>query len=147
MATDKETDKRLRKTYGIGLDEYNELFESQRGGCAVCGSPPKSRRLHVDHDHKWKYIKVHSKRLPSGKVWVSSANYCGEVIVALGATKSEASRKAKKDIQKLSIRGLLCPHCNRGLRVYRDNPEFLSKAADYLRRHQRTLDNAVSKNA
>lgn len=42
--------------------EYFALLESQGGGCAVCGTPPKVginpkngrayRRLDIDHDHK-----------------------------------------------------------------------------------------------
>lgn len=31
---------------------YERLFAEQAGGCAICGNPPKTRRLHIDHDHK-----------------------------------------------------------------------------------------------
>ena len=33
-------------------DNYEALLELQGGGCAICGAPPKTRRLHIDHDHK-----------------------------------------------------------------------------------------------
>ena len=36
----------------ITLAEYTELLEKQGGGCAICESRPKTRRLHVDHNHK-----------------------------------------------------------------------------------------------
>ena len=30
---------------------YEELLELQDGVCALCGRPPKTRRLDMDHDH------------------------------------------------------------------------------------------------
>jgi Recombination endonuclease VII len=40
------------KQLGVGDDEYARLLKAQGGGCAICGAKPKTRRLHVDHDHK-----------------------------------------------------------------------------------------------
>jgi len=37
---------------GIDSDLYDSLLASQGGHCALCPSTPKSRRLHVDHDHR-----------------------------------------------------------------------------------------------
>lgn len=37
---------------GFTAEAYDAMLEAQGGGCAICGNPPKSRRLHVDHDHK-----------------------------------------------------------------------------------------------
>jgi hypothetical protein len=34
------------------------------------------------------------------------------------------------------IRGLLCPKCNQGIGLLMDNPLFLIRAAEYLRREQ-----------
>lgn len=55
----------VRRSYGITLDELSELIEKQGCRCAICGekfatewhamgkgSVGKSRRAHVDHDHK-----------------------------------------------------------------------------------------------
>jgi len=49
----------LKKNYGLSLDTYQELFEKQKGVCAICGEPEKSkdhrtkkeRLLAVDHCH------------------------------------------------------------------------------------------------
>ena len=49
--TTKRTPKRA-KQLGVTDDEYARLLEAQGGGCAICGAKPKTRRLHVDHDHK-----------------------------------------------------------------------------------------------
>lgn len=42
----------LVRTYGLTLDEYRRMLDSQNGGCAICGqSNPGGRALAVDHDH------------------------------------------------------------------------------------------------
>jgi hypothetical protein len=47
----------LKTTFGITLDQYEELLSRQGGVCAVCGSPDTMTRrgkhtsLDVDHDH------------------------------------------------------------------------------------------------
>lgn len=37
--------------YGLTLEEYNSLLDSQDGVCAVCGGPNK-RAMVIDHDHE-----------------------------------------------------------------------------------------------
>jgi hypothetical protein len=37
---------------GISADDYKRLLEAQDGVCALCGNPPKTRRLSVDHNHR-----------------------------------------------------------------------------------------------
>ena len=42
--------------YGLMPGEREGLERRQANKCAICGKPPKSRRLHVDHHHacaKW----------------------------------------------------------------------------------------------
>lgn len=51
---------RLKKLYGMTLDEYNAKYEAQHGLCAICNKPETKRdkrygqitRLAVDHCHK-----------------------------------------------------------------------------------------------
>ena len=49
-------DRRLSyaKTYGITLEQYDEMFAAQEGRCAICNRPEfeQKRRLAVDHDHE-----------------------------------------------------------------------------------------------
>lgn len=44
----------LQRKYGITLAEYDDMLESQAGGCAICGATPEEngKRLCVDHDHE-----------------------------------------------------------------------------------------------
>lgn len=37
---------------GIDLAEYERLLAAQGGHCALCPNEPRTRRLHVDHDHR-----------------------------------------------------------------------------------------------
>ena len=55
-ARHKETiaDRKLMRTFGITLADYDEMLEAQDGGCAICGTTPEEhgKRLCVDHDHE-----------------------------------------------------------------------------------------------
>ena len=48
---DRQAEYNLRRVFGIGLSDYEQMLSGQGGGCAVCGAKPDGRRLHVDHDH------------------------------------------------------------------------------------------------
>ena len=51
--------KQLKKRYGITIDQYNDLFESQKGCCAICEKPQSelSTALAVDHCHETMVIR------------------------------------------------------------------------------------------
>ncbi len=43
---------RLKRLYGISLDEHDAMLQAQGGGCAVCGyQPDDDKYLCVDHCH------------------------------------------------------------------------------------------------
>lgn len=48
---------RMQSSYGISMQEFEEMLHEQGGGCAICGrivddrKDGKERRLCVDHDH------------------------------------------------------------------------------------------------
>lgn len=51
-------DLRLRRAFGITLEQYRELEAKQGGVCAICGQKCKSGRdLAVDHDHRTDEIR------------------------------------------------------------------------------------------
>lgn len=75
----------LKAKYDISWDQYQEMFETQNGVCAICSIDKEDETLHVDHCHT------------TGKV-----------------------------------RGLLCGCCNRALGLFKDSPEILSKAEEYV---------------
>lgn len=44
----------MKKTYGLGFDEYNATLEAQGGVCAICNAAPpnhRKKRLSIDHCH------------------------------------------------------------------------------------------------
>lgn len=49
----------LKRKFGLSLDDYNSLFESQEGRCAICGRHQSElkRSLYVDHDHTTKKVR------------------------------------------------------------------------------------------
>lgn len=131
---DRETDKRLLKKYGVGLDWYDRKLEEQGDGCLLCGSTEKTRRLHVDHDHHWVDAKIkYTRNRITG--WDAEATYRGVLYLNHGFTKSEAGRAIKGNLKKDSVRGLLCFRCNKFI-VGFGGPKILRKAADYLEAHQ-----------
>jgi hypothetical protein len=40
------------KQLGVSDADYERMLAAQDGHCAICPSTPKTRRLHVDHDHR-----------------------------------------------------------------------------------------------
>lgn len=45
-------DMKLRRNFGISLEEYRDMERAQDGRCAICHSLPGKRLLAVDHDHE-----------------------------------------------------------------------------------------------
>jgi hypothetical protein len=81
----------LKKSHGITMEQFEQMFISQNGQCAICKKSFEARRdVHVDHNHTTK-----------------------------------------------QIRQLLCHHCNVGIGNFRENPEFLVQAVQYLQKWNR----------
>ena len=52
---------RIRRTYQLEPHEYDAILAAQGGVCAICGRRPRTRKLHVDHDHL--VAEVHGVRV------------------------------------------------------------------------------------
>jgi len=60
---DKSLKAKLKK-YGITETEYNKLLDYSDNKCYICGNPPKTRALNIDHDHRQeKKLKKEGKSL------------------------------------------------------------------------------------
>ena len=132
---DRATDLRLQKTYNITLREYEQLLRDQGGVCAISGKPAGTRRLHVDHDHSWKKIKIETQKLIGG--WSAEATYNNIDYVSFNTKKSLAVRQLKRKLLRASVRGLLAYTPNAGLQKFSDDPKMLRAAADYLENFQK----------
>jgi hypothetical protein len=90
----KNTD--LKKMYGITLAEYQMMYETQQGVCAICAQPETA----VD---------------AKGAVRFMPVDHCH---------------------QTNKIRALLCSACNKALGGFKDDPEILRRAAEYIEKHR-----------
>lgn len=47
------TNGKLKRLYGITIEEYDLMFEFQNGRCKICGTEENgNKRFSVDHDHE-----------------------------------------------------------------------------------------------
>ena len=134
---DRETDRRLQRTYGKSLF----WFKAQPQFCRICGDQGKTRRLNVDHDHKYKLVKI--RVIKAGELWGAHAVYRNRVYFTSSAKLSGATARLKEILKSDSVRGLLCHRCNRAMILLRDRPDLLRKAADYLEEHQGVMKEAA----
>jgi len=75
----------LKALYGLTVEQYNEIFDQQRGECAICGKHQTelTKGLAVDHNHE------------TGKVRGLLCSYCN---TAIGSFK-ESIGTMKKAIE------------------------------------------------
>jgi hypothetical protein len=142
-----KADKRLRRTYGITLEEYNQKLAEQNGGCAICHRPPSHIRLAVDHDHKFDRIKITVRKTDShsqGKFLAECRDFSNKLRACYGDTKKEARISLRLILRRMSLRGLLCVNCNRGLQKFYDKPERFEAAARYLKKFEAICKSAIS---
>jgi hypothetical protein len=56
----KRKNSMLKYQYGITIDDYNKMFEKQKGKCDICERHQNdlTRTLCVDHDHKTNKVRA-----------------------------------------------------------------------------------------
>lgn len=54
LPKDAQRERNLRKSFGIGVEDYNKLLEAQGWCCAICGAEQcvTGKNFAVDHDHR-----------------------------------------------------------------------------------------------
>ena len=92
---DKEKDKRLYKTYGITLKEWNQILKTQNYVCWICKTLPPSGRLNMDHIH----VKGFKKMEPSEKKKYIRGALC--YLCNTGLKGMEKTSDGKKNRQRL----------------------------------------------
>ena len=90
---------------GLTPDEYDSLHATQNGRCPICTRPESVLGSH-------------------GKV--------KRLAVDHDSTHPDAEAEDRRR-RKAAVRGLLCTRCNRGLGLFRHDPDGLERAAAYLR--------------
>lgn len=89
-----QRDAYLKRTYGISQNDFIDLLNTQGGVCFICGNPPKTRNLHVDHLH----VKNFKKLPPEEKksyVRGLLCFQCNKLLVGRGMNLFKAERLVK----------------------------------------------------
>ena len=130
MTKDEIKNKRLLKTYGITLAEYQQMNKDQVGCCQICGTQQKTRKLNVDHDHR--IARSKRQAFIVGGAWTALVPEYPNLRVVQRSSRHSAVEEVYRMLKQFSIRGLLCGRCNRGLQFFSDSPGRLRVAANYL---------------
>ena len=141
---ERAKDKRLRKKFGITLDEFKRREIEQDFKCAICDGPLRAYGPpHVDHFHfKISLVAHYDDFLREEHGWDATAfDELGQrKFWAYGVTQKSALASLKLLAMPWSVRGLLCFKCNKCLGTIEKmlgaaaNPDILLLVRNYLRK-------------
>lgn len=85
---------RLVRTYGITIQQYEIVLESQGGRCAICLRKPRRQRLAVDHNHK------------TGEIRGLLCSMCNHRVLGGAMERIEILRRAADYLENPPARGM-----------------------------------------
>jgi hypothetical protein len=100
----------LRARHGLSLEQYEQLYRDQRGQCAICGRGIERAYDPASESGK-RGAKPHGAHIDHDHRCCATSKSCGQC-----------------------VRGLLCSRCNTGLMGFRDDPQIMLAAIEYLKR-------------
>lgn len=128
----------LKQNYGLTLEDYDRMLESQGGVCAICGDPPRDDiALHVDHCHDTGSMGARAPSRPSLRR-AGSPSAAGTPTPPQRRLLHASRTFGNGSATATRVRGLLCFKCNAGLGQFRHDLEHLQQATAYLSSHLRT---------
>ncbi len=99
IKNNRETNRagHLKRTFGITIDQYNELYEKQNGCCAICKKSQDTfnKRFAVDHAH------TESEHVPAGMIRGLLCFNCNHLLIGK-YTNAELFENAAKYLRQHS---------------------------------------------
>ena len=122
----REATKAWRSKNGLSIDRrYRDKAKS------TVKYKVRNLRNTRTRDLKYKYGLT---ELDYNKMLIEQGSRCG--ICSRHQTEFDRNLSVDHDHKTGKIRKLLCMQCNQGLGLFREQPELLAKAIDYLKEHQ-----------
>jgi hypothetical protein len=113
--------------------------ERKRENSKRAGTTPAGKDRE-EHDRLIRRFREHGLTLDQYHTMVESQNFCCAICGEEPKTDCGGSHDGfhiDHNHKTDEVRGLLCGEgCNQGLGMFRDSPELLEKAVDYLRKHE-----------
>jgi 5-methylcytosine-specific restriction endonuclease McrA len=79
---ERNRDYRYRRDFGITIQQYDKMLAMGDGCCWICGRPPKTKRLAVEHSHK---------KPDKGRVRGLACHNCNQYLI--GKNTAESAKK------------------------------------------------------
>lgn len=136
---------KYRDNMKVATDKHSitEVDEDlRRGTCTICGanSPIRRRdngrwRCNVPtqiHERLRRYNLSYAEYMVMYQLQTGRCAICRKEFIATPAVDHDHSCCSGNTSCGKCVRGLLCTHCNKGLSGFRDNPEYMLLAIQYL---------------